>query len=91
MPAQQACHKLLRKVWEREQPEIKLHKANSRQRKSQYNTFCWQRFGGHQWVTLFFCFGTVDNDCVVHFNALWQRQLEKSIGLVRNRPAAMTF
>ena len=83
MPAQKACNDRLREVWKGEQPADKLEKLVARQRLSQYNTFCWQRFGGHQWVTLFFAFGTVDADCVVHFNVFWQRQVEKKGGKYR--------
>ena len=55
MPAQKACPQFLQEVRQRELGPQRLGTVN-RQRKSQFNTFCWQRFGGHQWVTLFFAF-----------------------------------
>ena len=49
----------------------------SRQRKSQYATFCSQRFGGHQWVTIFFAFGTVDDTCISAVTMCWKNQVLK--------------
>ena len=68
-PAQRDCHDLLKGHCKAVQVDAaKLSGNEDRQRDGSYTTFCWHRYGGHHWVTLFFAFGAVDAASVMLFN-----------------------
>ena len=80
-PAQKKCKDLLTEVWLKEYKEKKKAGAQSpsvvtsRSRKSKLYVYLFQRYGGHQWVDLFFAFGIVDLDMVKIYNAEFKAKM----------------
>ena len=83
---QTQCHDLLKAHFKTTHDQAWLKWKSSRQIGSAYNTFCWQLYGGIQWVRMFFAFGIVDYQMVVIYDKLWTKQVLEKSGMYRGGP-----
>ncbi len=85
MTAQKRCSQLLQDIWKAEYMEAKAGAQSpsgyaalplsARDTKSRFNVYLFQRWGGHQWVQIFWAFGIADRDCVKIYNAYYKADL----------------
>ncbi len=74
--AQRKCENVLEKVWAKTKEGVHM---NARSKKSKFNVYQFQEFGGHAWVQLFWGFGKVDEDHISFLSdAHWAAVSRKS-------------